>query len=127
MDSIQQLPSKYLNFIKNISSTFSHSPQRAAKLINFILEEDKDSKINAIRKYNQTRWTSLHSCLERIIDIFGPLKQYYISEKNESSKEFTQETEVMLNLFKWLVGKFCYYIKEFEKDRLPITYVVKRI
>lgn len=65
--------------------------------------------------------------MERIVDLFIPHKEYYESGKNELSKEFTQETAVMFDLLRWLVGKFCYYIKEFENDRLPTAYVVKRI
>lgn len=37
MECIKQFPAKYLNLIKDISNTFSHSPQKAAKLKTFIL------------------------------------------------------------------------------------------
>jgi len=85
-NSLTKLPKNIMKFVTKIHLHFK-SPQRKAILSN--IQKENNEKQLALKPYIKTRWLSLGSSLERLIEIWGSLKTYMEQRKKsiiESSK-----------------------------------------
>ena len=100
-DSIDGVPKSYMSMIKDIASTFSISPQKAAKLKLYFGHKDSTKAIKVIKWYILTRWSSLQECLDRIleVDVKKALQQYFEENgTNDQKKYFEEENIILLQL-----------------------------
>ena len=89
-NSLKKLPKEIMNFIRKIHAHFS-SPQRRAKLNN--IQRRLSLKELSFVKYVPTRWLSLESCLQRLIELWEPLQIYFDENLKELSKNFQESSD----------------------------------
>lgn len=115
--SKKSFPKEIRGLVKKISSHFSVSPQRRAKL-ELIQVELGQEKLQVL-KYIKTRWLSFRDCLFRILRIWPSLKVYYERHcSDRESKKLNDETEAYLTILSCLVDKLNYYNIEFQSTHL---------
>ncbi len=130
--SVLSFPEYYFTMVKKICSVFSHSPQKVAKLKEYMSadESTKDVLIKTIKKFIPTRWSSLFECVTRILELKSPLKEYFNQDKPASDEyDFLVSAEdmEMLKLFQYLLGIFDFYIKFFQGEDIDTVSVVSKL
>ena len=112
-----------------ISEHFRRSSARTHRLTALIGGGLKgDRKIKTILKYVPTRWISFQESVALIVEIFGPLKQYFEEEGNETQKSyFSSENLLMLWLMNTLTSKVSMTIRELEKEDLNTLDVIRKL
>ena len=93
-----------------------------------IQKNTKNEKINnrvlSILRHVETRWSSFHTALDRIIELSEPLKTFMDSEYSNGDPErnyLSSKNMLMLRLLLCLTGMVNDYIKDFQKDNMSIT------
>jgi hypothetical protein len=98
-DCLNNFPRQYIHIVEQISTHFSHSLKRAARLKMLIQKPaentEKDSKILAIKNYIPTRWTSFSECLERILELQKPLIKYFEEYGKAAEKQYLTESNLL--------------------------------
>jgi len=89
-------------------------------------EEDKDIKVLAIKKYVPARWTSFFECIDRILEMEKPLREYFQKKKPQSKKNLLLDSDNILHLrlMHRLMSGLIEQIVFFEKDDLSSVEVV---
>lgn len=89
------LPNRIETLLHNIYTYFSRSPKRQAVLREFQTFM-KESQVKILQP-SQTRWLSLHKCVDRILDQWDVLKQLFtlaqFEDKNPVAKLIYQEMQ----------------------------------
>jgi len=98
-DCLNNFPRQYIHIVEQISTHFSHSLKRAARLKTLIQKPaentEKDNKILAIKGYIPTRWTSFSGCLERILELQKPLIKYFEEYGKCAEKQYLTENNLL--------------------------------
>jgi len=128
--SLKEFPKKYVSIVNKISKKFSQSIQNSYRLKQLILEKYStiDSKAVTIPRIVKTRWSSFYLCLERIIGLAEPLKDFF-------SEFGTQEEQLYLNnhnqsrlrLLCCILEKLNGYILKFQSEDMSILNVIKEL
>ena len=94
--SLDSLPKDITKFIDDLHHHFS-STQRTAKLL--MIQEEMEVPQKGLCYYVSTRWLSLGSSLDRILEIWESLKKYMeLKPKSSSLKKFNSEKYLKLML-----------------------------
>lgn len=128
--SIHTLPGIYRSIISDIVETFTSSSLQTSRLQKMFKDEELNTrrqKAKSIIKYNDTRWSSFYDCIKRILEIKGPLKQYFDLYGNTKEKLYLGDVKNvhMLELFKCLVEKIIKAIIFFETDNLDTLAIIR--
>jgi hypothetical protein len=77
-DCIRTCPKKYSSIVEEVSKTFAYSAKKS-NLFKKILKShpDRDEKILTIQSCVSTRWMSYSDCLDRILELRNPLKEFF--------------------------------------------------
>ena len=126
---IDKFPTKYVKMVKQIVSVFSQSPQKTAILKRLIRNDpERRNKIEGMKKYVKNRWTSFQDCLERILQLIEPLRQFFSEEGDSNQSTYLQKNDVlMLRLLFCFMNKLNYYIKLFHEDNLDTIKIVRTL
>jgi hypothetical protein len=91
----KRLPSGLEEGLRAIYNHFSHSTARRR---NFKAFQDLHNEANhKILSPGQTRWLSLESCVWRVIEQLGPLKEYFEEEKKDGKLSYVTTILDVLN------------------------------
>jgi len=108
--SLQAFPHHVLNIVNKISSHFNMSPQRRA--IFREVQRDQGAGKNEIREvllYLSTRWFSLNTSLQRILDLWEYLKVYFEQEGYKDLHDLLSlENELSLRILASLSEKLSF-------------------
>lgn len=74
-----------VTLVKDISSTFAFSNANHSILSE--IQDETDHKQKRILRYVPSRWLSLHKCIERILEEYEPLQNFF-ENQNTKDKEF---------------------------------------
>ena len=127
-DSLKTFPNSYLAIINDITSFFSRSPQRTARLRR-IAGRSFNSKNLMILRHVKTRWSSLQESLQRVLEMVNPLRVYFQEEsESDDQKEYlSNQNVVVFRLLLTLVNALNFYIKYFQKEDLDIIDIVRTL
>ena len=139
---IESFPKDIKKIVSDIASMFSRSPQHTSKFKQLLQKErsfgDKseekkqelNNNVRSIVRYVETRWSSFHDALGRIVELSEPLKKYIELETKSTSKKrqfLTKRNMIMLRLLLCLVGLVNDYIKEFQKENMNMMEIVETL
>jgi len=94
---IDKFPTKYVKMVKQIVSVFSQSPQKTAILKRLIRNDpERRNKIEGMKKYVKNRWTSFQDCLERILQLIEPLRQFFSEEGDSNQSTYLQKNDILM-------------------------------
>jgi len=94
-ECLKKFPAPYVQFVTDISSTFAKSPHKSAKLKELITAiSEKDSKVQAIKKYVKTRWSSFCDAACRIVQLWDPLNSFFNPKIANEVIEESKDTSV---------------------------------
>jgi len=114
--ALETLPDQVMDFVNDIHTYFSY-PQRKVKFKNLQQENNQQGKL--LLKYGHTRWLSLAQCLQRLIDLWGPLINYM----NQSPPNKQKQKEAnKIKSFKSSLENESFYLKI-----LFLEHVIKKI
>jgi len=83
------IPTNIKNLITDIITHFSHSTQKSSLLMQVL--QEMGMKPLEILKLSKTRWLSWGNCIERILELWLGLKQYFTVHGNLTQKEYFRE------------------------------------
>ena len=124
--SLKTFPCEVINIVNNISTRFSHSSLRRAKLTKIQKSMNKESSILGVLTYTPVRWLSYCECLARIIELWEPLKAYFMKYGDKDDRTaMSIENELYLRLILILLSKLTYYNKKFQTGYLYYKDILK--
>lgn len=126
-----KLPRSIEDLLRNIGSHFSRSYSRQIKFREF--QEFFHIEIHKILSPCTTRWLSLKACVDRILEQFPALKEYFrLSSFEDPSKTLEQIHSTMENCFTIIYLEFMSYtlglLTNFNKlfqSEGPLLYMLK--
>ena len=123
--ALDQFLTKIISVIEKICSKFSHSPHNKV-ILRGIQKQLNFPKTLEVLRYVKVRWSSLKTCVDRILDLAEPIRIFY-TERMKSPDILNIEQELYLKLLSCLLGKLNYYNKFFQEDGLSIEVILKII
>lgn len=126
-----KLPRSLEDLIRDVSAHFHRSSQRQSGLEAY--QEYFGVEIHKILKRSGTRWLSLKDCVNRLIEQFEVLKEYFKAESlKDHSKTTTQIYETLTNNYTLAYLEFLSYVTQLTNDlnvmfqsRSPLLYKLK--
>lgn len=110
-----KLPRSIEDLVRNVGSHFSRSPMRNERLREF--QSFFKTDIHKILKPAITRWLSLKQCVDRILEQFQPLKEYFTELLFEDPSLTTDEIlSTMNNQFTKIYLEFMSYVLGLMSD-----------
>lgn len=113
--SCKVLPRAIEQLVKDVYSYFSQSSKRQREFAEFQNFLNLDH--HKILRHYDIRWLSLHSCVNRILEQWSPLKLYFQGQYLEDKKQHVS-CEFLFNSFNDDIIKLYFYFLDFV---LPIT------
>lgn len=81
-----------------------------------------------ILRYIEIRWSSLKTCLDRIIELACPLKEYFNKHGTPSQQDYLNEENLLyFKLISALLGKINTYIMFFQEDNISTNVIIKTL
>jgi len=115
---VKRFPSEVLQIVSSVTSYFRFSCQRRYKL-RAIQEKLRRDPILEILKYTEVRWLSLSQCLERILELWEPIKTCFRENKEyEELEKLSTKNKLKLRLAADLLSYINHYNLEFQKNDL---------
>lgn len=110
-----KLPRSTEDLLRNIGAYFSRSAKRQEALKEFQIFFQTD--IHKILLPSTTRWLSLKSCIDRVLEQFQALKHYFISiAASDRSKTVDDMLNTMNNTFTRIYLEFMSYVLGLTND-----------
>ena len=124
--ALNTIPDSIKNIITQISSHFHYSTQRSALLADIMRKKHKQPL--EILHLAKSRWLSMRNALDRILEIWDDLKEYFSIYGTSSEKTiFSEDNEGCLQIFSLLINGINDYNEEFQKDNLFYNEVYDQI
>jgi len=121
---VKKLPSDFMQIIGNITSYFRSSCQRRYKL-RAIQESLNKSSILDIIKYTEVRWLSLSQCLNRILDLWEPLKICFEQSKEfEELERLSTKNHLQIRIVADLLSYIIHYNLIFQKSDMLFDEII---
>ena len=107
--SLKAFPTDITNIVNYICAYFNHSAIRRSKL-NKIQKNLQRENILEILTFTPVRWLSYNNCLARIIELWEPLKEYFVKYGDKDDQDnMSLKNELNLRLLLILLSKLTYY------------------
>jgi len=115
--ALKAYPSEITNIVSDITKHFHYSTQRCSLL------RDIQSKMNMkpleILRMAETRWLTMKFQIERILEIWPALKEYFIEHGSKAEKEyFSADNEASLRTLALLVNSINQYNIFFQNQEI---------
>ena len=124
--AIKAFPTTIIDIITEISSYFHHSTQRCSMLKEIQIK--LQMKPLEILHMVKTRWLSLRASLDRILEVWPALKEYFEEHGNSAQRNyFTVENETSLRILSLLVNSINQYNEFFQKQDLYYNDILNEI
>lgn len=129
-----KLPKYVEDFIRDLYNYFSSSPKRTAEFVEF--QTFCDVKVHKLLHPSQTRWLSVHSAINRILEQFEPLKLFFIdavtsndvlAAENILEKLQDPETRLFLEFLDFVLPLFNGLNREMQSESPKIHVIFKNV
>ncbi|CAI6343595.1 unnamed protein product [Macrosiphum euphorbiae] len=127
-EACKSLPRRLEDFARNVFNFFSHSSKRQRQFVQFQVFLNLD--VHRILHPSQTRWLSLFSVVERLLEQWDAL-QLFFSEKWLSEKLLSAEsifnqlndpfTKGFFYFLEWILPKFTMLNQYFQTDQIVLN------
>lgn len=105
-----KLPSNSVTFVRRVATYVTGSPKRSAIFEEF--QEHYGAEHLKLQKVCATRWLVLHSCVERLLQNWIPLEQYFTGVVLEDTRRKDREAAAILDEFRNIFTKaYLYFLK----------------
>lgn len=133
-EACKELPRHLEDLVRNIYGIFKNSCKRQAEFRQF--QDFYETDPHKILRPSQTRWLSLRSVVNRILEQWIPLKQYFQSKALEHRLLAAESVltsmrdpfvKQFLHFLQWVLPKFVDLNELFQSDHALITIVYSKM
>lgn len=133
-EACKYLPRRLEDFARNVFNFFSHSSKRQSQYVEFQTFLNMD--VHKILHPSQTRWLSLASVVERLLEQWDALKLFFtdkwISDKLLSSETIYNQlldpfTKGYFYFLQWILPKFTTLNQYFQTDNIALNTLHKKM
>ena len=115
---VKVMPKTILQTVGELTAYFRYSCQRRYRLRR-VQEEFKKSNLVDVLKYTEVRWLSLSQSINRLLELWDPMKVYFRQEKDlEYMKKMTTENRLQLRIVADLLSYLAHYNLIFQQSDL---------
>lgn len=127
-EACKSLPRRLEDFALNVYNFFSHSSKRQSQFVEFQTFLNLD--VHKILHPSQTRWLSLYSVVERLLEQWDALHLYFnekwLSEKMLSAEAIFHQlndpfTKLYMFFLEWILPKFTVLNQYFQTDHIVLN------
>lgn len=127
-EACKSLPRRCEDLARNIYNFFSHSSKRQSQFVQF--QQFLNLNVHKILHPSQTRWLSLSSVVQRIVEQWDALKLYFtdkwLSEKLISAENIYLQlndpfTKAYFYFLEWVLPKFTSLNQFFQTENVVLT------
>lgn len=127
-EGVSKFPAHIISIVNKICAHFSRSPQNRVKFRKIQLKQAPQKQPLEILRYIEIRWSSLKTCLDRIIELACPLKEYFNKHGTPSQQDYLNEENLLyFKLISALLGKINTYIMFFQEDNISTNVIIKTL
>jgi hAT family C-terminal dimerisation region len=123
--AVETFPSNVTDSINELSSHFTRSTQRQARLKEIQIENNLPQLV--MLRIVPTRWLSMRNFLSRLLECWPGLKLYFSHIGSSENEYMTLEFEIYFKLLAILSGKIAYYNEFFQKELLNLSELNEKI
>ncbi|KAL5237008.1 hypothetical protein ACI65C_004418 [Semiaphis heraclei] len=133
-EAYKSLPRRLEDFARNVFNFFSHSSKHQSQFIEF--QQFLNIDVHKILHPSQTRWLSLASVVERLLEQWDALKLFFtnkwISDKLLSSETIYNQlmdpfTKGYFYFLQWILPKFTTLNQYFQTDNIVLNTLHKKM
>lgn len=127
-EACKSLPRRLEDFARNVFNFFSHSSKRQSQFIEF--QQFLNIDVHKILHPSQTRWLSLASVVERLLEQWDALKLFFtdkwLSDKLLSTETIYKQlmdpfTKGYFYFLQWILPKFTTLNQYFQTDNIVLN------
>jgi len=124
----EHFPKEYAKIVKNICKKFTNSPKQASLLRQQMMKNQQgiaDLSALSVKKFVESRWSSFHDSLKRILEIKDDLRTFFNQSDIEEERKYLNPRNIlMLELLLFLVALINNYIIWFQKENSDIMEII---